>query len=348
MHSTAAPLATPTARSSRPWGRLALLVLTGLAVGYAATHLSAIGASWAHAWRLIAGLGWRWPLVLGVVWLAGLWVHTIVLVASLPGLTHRRALTLNLAGSAVSNVLPLGGIAGTSLNLGMIRGWGHSRLEFARFVVVSKAVDVVAKLLMPLVAVAVLALWHPALPGPGRWLGVAGACAAVGVLVAAALLGQAGPLLRVVAAAERLRDALRRRARGPRTTWTDAATELLDGTDRLVRRRWAQLSWGMAAYWGFQAALLWCCCAAVGLHLPPPVVLAALVTERALTLLAVTPGGAGVVEAGTIGVLIGLGTDPTDALAAVLLYRAFVFAAEIPVGGLATGVWLISRRTCRP
>ena len=34
-------------------------------------------------------------------------------------------------------------------DLGMVRGWGHSTLEFARFVVVSKAWDVVAKLVMP-------------------------------------------------------------------------------------------------------------------------------------------------------------------------------------------------------
>jgi uncharacterized protein (TIRG00374 family) len=103
----------------------------------------------------------------------------------------------------------------------------------------------------------------------------------------------------------------------------------------------------MAAYWALQGALLWCCCVAVGVRPSLPVVLAALVAERALTLLAVTPGGAGVVEAGTISVLIGLGTDPTASLAAVLLFRAFVFAAEIPVGGVATGLWLLSRRASR-
>jgi uncharacterized membrane protein YbhN (UPF0104 family) len=45
-----------------------------------------------------------------------------------------------------------------------------------------------------------------------------------------------------------------------------------------------------------------------------------------------------------IAVLIALGTDPTGALAGVLLFRAFVFIAEIPVGGLATAVWLATRR----
>ncbi|MET7398673.1 lysylphosphatidylglycerol synthase transmembrane domain-containing protein [Dactylosporangium sp. NPDC005572] len=339
---------TPPRAAGRSWGRVALFAAAVAVVVWAAGHASAVGASWSRAGHLIAGLGWRWVLLLTVVWFLGLWVHTVVLTASLPGLTHRRALTLNLSGSAVSNVLPLGGLAGTTLNLGMIRGWGHSNLEFARFVIVSKATDLVAKLTMPFVAVAVLLLWGAAPQGRGEWwLAGAAATAAAGLLVVAALLGRAAPLLHLVAAAERVRHRIGRRARVPRTPWTASVTDLLDGTDRLVRRRWPQLSWGMAAYWLLQGALLWYCCVAVGLHLPVPVVFAALVAERALTLLAITPGGAGLVEAGTIGVLITLGVEPTPALAAVLLFRAFVFAAEIPVGGLATGLWLASRRTSR-
>ncbi|MFG2045274.1 YbhN family protein [Dactylosporangium sp. NPDC048998] len=328
-------------------GRRAALLLIGVAiVVWSAVHLSAVGASWSQAWHLITNLGWRWPLGLGVVWLLGLCVHTTVLTASLPGLSHRRALTLNLSGSAVANVLPLGGVAGTALNLGMVRGWGHTGLEFARFVVVSKAWDLVAKLMMPLVAVALLLLADAGPVGHGLlWLVCAAAAAAAGMLVVAALVGRATPLLRLVALAERVW--ARRPRRSPDAAepgWTAATAALLDGTDRLVRRRWAELSWGMAGYWLLQGALLWLCLIAIGVHLPVPVVLAGLVAERVLTLAAITPGGAGVVEAGTIAVLIALGVDPTGALAGVLLYRAFVFVAEIPVGGLATALWLLGRR----
>ena len=44
-------------------------------------------------------------------------MHSSVLTASLPGLSHRRALTLNLTGSAVSNLLPGGGAAGALVSL---------------------------------------------------------------------------------------------------------------------------------------------------------------------------------------------------------------------------------------
>jgi uncharacterized membrane protein YbhN (UPF0104 family) len=328
--------------------RFALLALGAAAVVWAARHLSAVGASWSVAWHLISRLNWHWLVGLGVVWLLGLCVHTVVLTASMPGLSHRRALTLNLSGSAVANVLPLGGVASTALNLGMVRGWGHSTLEFARFVVVSKAWDVVAKLVMPLVAVALLLSWDAVDLGRTGMLWLAGglgSATAAGLMIAA-LLGRATPLLRVVAAVESAWGWCRRRfGREPVTGWTDAVAALLEGADRLVRRRWAELSWGMAGYWLLQGALLWLCLVAVGAHLPIPVVLAGLVTERVLTLLALTPGGAGLVETGTIAVLIALGTDPTAALAGVLLFRGFVFAAEIPVGGIATALWLVTRRT---
>ncbi|GAA3208666.1 YbhN family protein [Dactylosporangium siamense] len=331
------------------WVRALLLLGAAAAVTSAAAHLSSTGASWSRAGHLISGVGPRWLLVLGVVWLVGLWVHTVVLTTALPGLTSRRALTLNLSGSAVSNVMPLGGLAGTTLNLAMVRGWGHSNLDFARFVVVSKATDMIAKLVMPLVAVVALVLCGAAPSGHVTlWLSATGALAASGGLVVAALLGRATLLLRLVAAADRLRVRIeRRRDRRPDGLWTSVAADLFAGAGSLVRRRWARLSWGMAAYWLLQGTLLWCCCAAVGLRAVPAVVLAALVAERALTLLAITPGGSGLVEAGTIGVLIVLGADPTASLAAILVFRAFVFAAEIPVGGMALGAWLLARRAAR-
>jgi uncharacterized membrane protein YbhN (UPF0104 family) len=327
--------------------RVALLAAVVLVAVWAALHVSSVGASWSAAWRLIAHLSWQWPAVLSMVWFVGLCVHTVVLTGSMPGLSHRRALTLNLAGSAVSNVLPLGGVAGMALNLGMVRGWGHTGSDFARFVVVSKAWDLMAKLVMPLVAVSALlgcgvveAGRHDAL----LLLAAAGGAVA-GVLVVAALAGRAGALLRLVTLAERLWLRGGRRAdRAMVPGWTALVTGLLDGTDQLVRRRWVRLSWGMAGYWMLQGTLLWLCMVAVGVHLAVPVVFAGLVVERLLTLFTVTPGGTGLVEAGTVAALIALGGDPTGALAGVLLYRGFIFLAEIPVGGLAAVLWLISRR----
>jgi uncharacterized membrane protein YbhN (UPF0104 family) len=349
MHRISAPFGTARTRVRR----LALFLIALLVVGWASRHLAAAGASWSAAWHSILGLSWVWLGVLSVTWLLGLSVHTVVLVAAMPGLTHRRALTLNLSGSAVSNVLPLGGIAGTALNLGMIRGWGHQTTEFARFVVVSKGCDLVAKLALPGVAVGGLMMGGLLPPGTGAlWLAGSVGGLVAGWLIVAGLAGQATPLLRLAIWAERTWHAARRVGPGRDAGqsadrhaggWSGAVATLMDGTDRLVRHRWPNLAGGTIAYWFLQGLLLWLCMTAIGAAVPVPVLFAGFVIERSLTLLALTPGGAGLVEAGTVGVLIALGTEPSAALAGVLLFRGFVYAAEIPVGGLVILGWLVSR-----
>ena len=87
--------------------------------------------------------------LLGLLWFAGLCVHTPSLTAALPGLSHRRALLLNLSGSFVSNLLPLGGAAGTVVNWRMARTWGFSSGAFGRWAVVTNLADTVVKLALP-------------------------------------------------------------------------------------------------------------------------------------------------------------------------------------------------------
>ncbi|UQU67614.1 flippase-like domain-containing protein [Couchioplanes caeruleus] len=329
------------------WSRAALvLIAAGLGV-WAAVRAAAGGASVTGAVRLIAALPWPQLCGLTVLWLLGLAIHTAVPVAAMPGLTHRRAVMLNLAGSSVAGLLPFGGVAGTALKLTMARSWGHSERDFARFVVVVNTCSVIAKLTLPLAATFALAGSGTLTPGAARlWWLVAIAMFAAGTVLLRALCGRTEPLLRLVSAAARLSD---RAGRG----WPAAACELLAGTEDLVRRRWASLSGGMAGYWLAQAVLARCCLLAVGLRPAPAVVFAALVAERMMTLLMMTPGGLGGAEAGMVTVLIALGADATRSLAGVLLFRAFVFAAQIPVGAaVILGWWLARRhqpgRTSRP
>ena len=90
----------------------------------------AVGATWSQVGGVLSQVSPGSLALLALVWIAGLWAHSFVLAASLPGLTKRRGLTLSLTGSAVANVLPLGGAAGTALNFTMVRRWGFSRSAF--------------------------------------------------------------------------------------------------------------------------------------------------------------------------------------------------------------------------
>ena len=60
-----------------------------------------------------------------------------------------RAYFLNVTGSAVSNVLPLGGAAGTALNYSTSRAWGFSTPAFLRWALVTNIWDTLGKLVIP-------------------------------------------------------------------------------------------------------------------------------------------------------------------------------------------------------
>lgn len=286
-------------------------------------------------------------LLLTVLWAAGLFVHSFVLTGALPGLTRRRALTLNLTGSAVSNLVPFGGALGMTLNFHMLRTWRVTAREFASFTLVTNIWDVLMKLAMPAVAF--------------------GATLAVGlsvghILALAALIGVAAllvVLVTVVAALSSVRVAARV-ARGlavvvaalarvvHRQVDRDAFARHVVGTRdeavAVVRRSWTGMSLAMLGYGVLQAGLLYACLYVLGVRLPLAAVLAAYAVERLLTVVSVTPGAIGVSEAGAAGLLVAFGGDPTAVAAGVLLYRGFVTALEVPVGGMWLVGWFVTRR----
>jgi len=288
------------------------------------------GVTWRDVVQVLRGVP-AWELgALGALWLGGLCIYSTVLAAALPGLGVGRGLVLNLTGSAVANVVPLGGAVGTALNWRMVTRWGHTNVAFAAFTVLTNLLDVLCKLLLPLVAVGGLVAFSTHVPS-GLWW-VAGTCAAL--LLALAVLQR---LARGLDGAP---------LRGP-GWWRTALPHVRTAVDRighLLATRWQRLLPGSIGYVAAQVALLSACLWAVGLHVPLTVVLVAAAIERLGTLVAITPGGIGVAEIGTVAWLLATGVDPVMAVAGVVLYRAFVVVMEVPVGGIVLAAWLVHER----
>lgn len=324
--------------------------VAGLACGAGLLALavpSVSGLAWSG---VVAALGavplTALALLIGL-WLLGLLAHTITLTAALPTLTHRRALTLSLTGSAVANVLPMGGAAGMALNYRMLRSWGYDSPQYGTYTVVTNLWDVVAKLTLPVLVLPVVVLTSSvALPHVAV---VAGLLALILVVVAAAAaaaaaLTSARAAVRVGTALDRMVRALPRRRGSPRTTdLTGWLVRTQMSCCDVVARGWARLTLGMLLYTALLLALLVACLSVTGAGLALPVVLVGFMVERLLTLAGLTPGGAGVVELGLTGVLLLLGGSPASVVPGVLLYRALTFALEIPVGGSALLGWLVLR-----
>ncbi|HEX2895747.1 MAG TPA: lysylphosphatidylglycerol synthase domain-containing protein [Marmoricola sp.] len=322
----------------------ALALAAGL-LGYVFPHVAGTTVSDVRA--AFSAVSGRDAAILTVLWAAGLFTHSFVLTGALPGLTRSRALTLNLTGSAVANTLPFGGAAGMSMNYVMIRAWGVESAGFAAFTLVTNLWVVLMKLAMPVLALA--ALW--ATGGPvsltTRWTAVVSVSALVLVLLAvagalASRRGAARALALVSPAVVAIGRLVRRQVDPVRLE--EGVLAARDAMAAVLRRRWGQMSFGMVGYGLLQALLLWASLHAVGADLPPAVVLAGFAVDRVMTLAVITPGAIGFAEAGTAAALVALGGSPGAVAAAVLLYRGFTFALEIPVGGTWLAAWLLRRR----
>ena len=312
------------------------LLVAGVALGglWVATH-GVAGVAVGAVAGVLRGVAARQLGLLAVIWLGGLGIYATVLSAALPGLGVRRGLLLNLSGSAVANVVPLGGAAATALNWRMVRGWGHSTPAFATFCVLTNALDVATKLALPLVALATAATLSMHVP-TALWV-VAGGCAAALALGGALMTS----LTRHPAPGDRgnapttgrgtVGPAVRRLATGLRDTLTRVG--------RALAADWARLVPASAAYVAAQVLLLDVSLHAVGLPVALPVVLIAAAIERLGTVLPLTPGGTGVAEIGTVAWLVASGGSPALVVGGVLLYRLFLIGMEVPVGGLLLGLW---------
>ncbi|MEV6415065.1 YbhN family protein [Kribbella sp. NPDC051718] len=312
-------------------------VLTGaVTIALVALLPRAVGTDWATVGSLLGQLSLPALVLLSVVWIAGLWSHSFVLAASLPGLTKRRGLTLSLTGSAVANVLPLGGAAGTGLNFAMTRRWGFSSAAFGGFLAVTTLINVVAKLGVVAVALALspFAGTATALPIGRTGLLLIPVLAALAAVVW--FLGSEG-------AATTAGRGLDRLTRG-RTKLERCLPALRMSVRRVFRGGWRPMTGGMVCYLALQLALLWLCFQLLGTSLSPAVLVTGLAVERLLTLIPITPGGAGVVEVGTTAALVALGGDPAAVTAGMVLFRSFTYLLEIPVGGVTLAVWLLANR----
>jgi putative heme transporter len=311
-------------RRAGPW-RWALHV-AGVVVGVlalAALFPVVSGAPWDAVGTIVGAVPLASLLALVALWAAGLMVHTLTLTAALPGLSHRRALLLSLTGSAVANLLPLGGAAGIALNYRMTRRWGFTPAGFASYTVVTNLWDVLAKLFLPLLLVPLVVLGLPVGAGLRHVLTAAVFALPLVGGVAAALIAHPRLLGRVGA-----------RVEGVRAQVAD-----------VVAAAWVRLTLGMSLYTVLLFALLAASLAVAGAGVPLAVVLLAFCAERLATLVGLTPGGLGVVEVGLAAALmLAPGADPAGVAAGALLYRALTFGLEIPVGGLLLAGWTWRQR----
>lgn len=307
-----------------------------------------VGTTWAEIGGQLTMVGFDKALIMLVLMLLGLYSYTFTLIGSLPGLTHVRALMVNAAGSMVSNILPAGGAVGVALSYVMYRSWGFTRSNISTSLVVTGIWNILARVALPVLGVSIV-IWGP-VEAPRL------------VIIASLIAGGVGSAIMVIFGLAifsdrvshwighgltRLARPFSKKVRGG----VDVDHLIQDQRARMstvVKKHSLKMTLGLAGMFGFFFVLYWVAARSVGLDLPVYMLFAAYAFRQFLTVVAITPGGLGITEVGTAGVLVAFGGDPGAASAAALLYAFFTHLLEVPLGLTAWLAWSFGPRQKTP
>jgi putative heme transporter len=326
--------------------------------------------SWGDIWEVIRTIPLGHALGFQALMLLGLWSYTFTFTGSLRGLSHSKALIVNLCGSSVSNLLPGGGAVGLAATYAICRSWGFSRRATSTSVIVTGVWNVMARIALPVVAIGALWFGGVTLPPALTDLAVAGMFTGIGVLAtfvavmvserAAQAIGRVldrvlGPLTRrrrarkVAAAAAA---ALAAGHQAPPASAPMSISELVHDLrlriNDVVGSGWWSMTLGMIGFFGAYYALFVLIMRETGVTLPLNLLFAAFAIGRLLTAVGITPGGMGVTETATAAVLVAWGADPAGATAGVVLFSIFTHLMEVPLGALGWLLWTASPKVEPP
>jgi uncharacterized membrane protein YbhN (UPF0104 family) len=269
-------------------------------------------------------------------------------MSSMIGLGFFQAAVNNQTTTSVADTVPGGGYLAVGVGYGMYRSWGFSNSAIALSALVTGIWNILMKLGLPVIALALLAV-----------TGYANASLVVASLVGLAVLIGAVVLLALVLWKKelartigtrlgRVASAVRKLLRKPPVKdWGEAAVRFRHQTIELVARRWPQLTITTIVSHLALFVVLLLSLRFVGVseqEVSWAQVLGVFAFGRLLTALSITPGGLGLVELSYIGGLILAGRGhmdvPSDVFhaqvaGAVLLFRALTYGVQIPLGGVA-------------
>lgn len=304
--------------------------------------------TWGDIWTVVRTVPWTAVFLYQGLMLAGLWCYTFTFTGALRGLSHGRALVVNLCGSSVSNLLPGGGAVGLAATFAILRSWGFTRRAVSTAAIVTGVWNVLARIALPVVAIFTLWYGNTDLPQSLADAAVAGLVTGVAILGAfVTMLASERGAIWVGRGLDRLLRPIRRR-RPATLSVEELAGDLRNRTNDVVAHGWLQMTLGMVGFFGFFYVLFVVIMRGTGVPLPLGILFAAFAIGRILTAVGVTPGGLGVTETATAAALVAWGAPPAAATAGVVLFSVFTHLMEVPLGGIGWLMWAASSKVPPP
>jgi len=331
--------------------RMALKVGFSLVLVVGIFYYLLTGVDLGQVWAEIRAMTWREDAILGVVALWNLATYAFVWMSVTPGLSFWRAMVMTQSTTAVTNTVPGGSAIGVGMTYVMLGSWGYSRSRTSVAVLVSGVWNAFAKLGLPVLALALVALQGDASGArvTAALLGIAGLVAAV--IVFALMLRSEEQAHRFGVLAGRVASRVLRLVRRPPVHgWELATVKFRARTLELLERGWVPITAATLVSHVSLYLVLLVSLRQVGVsdaEVGWAEVLAVFAFARLATAIPFTPGGAGVVEAVLIGGLVTAGGVRAQVTAAVLVYRVLTWALPILVG-VVCYLWWRRRSIAHP
>jgi len=239
-----------------------------------------------------------------------------------------------LAGNAVSRIVPGGAAASGATQYGMLTGGGLDATTVGTGLAVASLISNGTLFALPLLTLPAIVFGAPAPSGliHAAWLGAVAFVFAFAL--GAVLLSTERPLELLGRTLQRVLNGVPHR----RPPTTDLPTRLVlarDGIRRDLGRSWRRALLLAFGNWAFDYLALLAALTAVGAKPRPSLVLLAYVASVVLGMIPITPGGLGFVEAGLTAMLTLAGVAAGEAALATLAYRLVSYWLPLPVGAVA-------------
>jgi uncharacterized protein (TIRG00374 family) len=292
--------------------------------------------SLSDVWAAITDMTWGELAILALVAAWNLVTYAFVWMTVTPGLSFGRAMVMTQATTAITNTVPAGSAIGIGMTYAMLHSWGFSRGRTTIAVLVSGVWNSFAKLGLPVLALALVALQGNASAArvTAAVVGIGGLVAAI--VVFALMLRSERMAERVGIVAGRFVSRLLALIRRPPVQgWELATVKFRNRTVDLLEHGWFPITAATVVSHLSLYLVLLTCLRDVGVSdamVGWAEVLAVFAFARLATAIPITPGGAGVVEAVLITGLTAAGGSKPEVVAAVLVYRALTWGLPILVG----------------
>lgn len=288
------------------------------------------------AWDEVSTLGWGWLTLTVACQTASFGCIWALQRLALRTSSWEPVITSQLAGNAASRVIPGGGATGATVQFSLLRSAGIDAAPAASGLAAVSILQLGTTLALPVVALPGILLGAPVDSNlvHAAWLGAAIFVALFALVVVA--LVRDGPLRVMGNSVGWLRNTVVRRGR----RWSATGERFIAERNSAIGELGDRWRIALALAVGrslFDYLTLLVALRAVGAEPRVSLVLLAYAAGSLLTLIPITPGGLGFVEAGLTGTLALAGIGASAAVSASLLYRLASFWLPIPVG-LVAGV----------